>query len=364
MSFSHKKVKQLIAMMNDVSETKIPALKPVIETFEIAMSERTLDFLLAVGIDEHSKEELQQIYQDTFGKQEYEEHFEDTWFEIMDCGFLIAGEKNYQNYMMTPIFPGWLELSTAGPLNEKRKAILNKWSEFWKLLKLINIAPVRYYTNLQIDKDLKEKPAWMSTYVASGKKVITLDQPLTSEQQVRPTGDIYRILEKHKDEIAVMNCICRVHKMLEGGKCDSNMPLDGCMNVGPLTEQLVANGISRKISFEEACDLLYEFEKKGAIHTLYHYHNDSNKDEFNICNCCNDCCLLYASPLKGYLSKVFVHSFYVPKMIDESRCIGCNLCGKKCATGATYYDKKKKNLSLIMMLVLVVVSVLYSVTLM
>ena len=31
-------------------------------------------------------------------------------------------------------------------------------------------------------------------------------------------------------------------------------------------------------------------------------------------------------------------------MIDESRCVGCNKCGKKCPTQATYYDKENKKL--------------------
>ena len=104
------------------------------------------------------------------------------------------------------------------------------------------------------------------------------------------------------------------------------------------------NGISRRLTYEEACNLIEDFEKKGCIHTLFHYGSSTDKEAINICNCCNDCCLLYSSYQKGYISKVFVKSFYSPQMIDESRCTGCNKCGKYCATGATYYDKEAKKL--------------------
>ncbi len=344
MALSAEKVRRLIGLMNEVSETKIPAMKPVVECFELAMGEKTLDYLLEVGTGEHTLSQLQEIYIHAFSKKDYDSHWEEVWSEIMTMSFLIPGEQDHSKYLLAPIFPGWIELSTSGPVNEKNKAILNKWTEFWRLLKLINIAPVRYYMNRQAEKEEKEKPARFSTYLSQGTRTIHLDEPLTSEQQVRPAGDVYQLLKNHKDEIAIMNCICRLHKEMEGKECDFDLPLEGCMNVGPLSKQLVENGISRKLSYEEACDLLEQFAKKGAIHTIYHYQNDANREEFNICNCCNDCCLLYSSPLDGYLSKVFVRSFYAPEMIDESRCVGCNLCGRSCATGATYYDKKAKKL--------------------
>lgn len=345
MGLPEKKVKELIGMMNSISGITIPAVKPIIECFELGMDEKTLDYLLRVGVEEHSVQELREIYIDLYGKEDFEKNWDAFWHEIYEMSFLMPGEKDSTNFQMSTIFPGWIELSVSGPLNEKRKAIINKFMEFWSLLKKLNIAPVRMLANMRSEKKLDNQAPYMSTYLSTGSKEISLNQPLTSEQQVRIAGDVYQLLAKHKDDIAVMNCICRTHKQISGGgSCKHDLPLEGCINIGPLSRQLVDNGISRKLTFEEACSLVEEFEKKGCIHTTFHYGSDSDKEAINICNCCNDCCLLYGSYQQGYISEVFVKSFYSPKMIDESRCVGCNKCGDHCATGATYYDKGQKKL--------------------
>lgn len=345
MKLNEKKVKKLIGMMNSLTEVKIPPMKPIIECFEIGMDEKMLDFLLAAGTEEHTIDELQGIYINAFGMDDYNKNWERVWHDIYEMSFLVPGEVDSKKFLLATIFPGWIELSVSGPFNEKRKQIIAKFMDFWTLLKKLNIAPIRYITNIQGEKEKETKTPHMSTYLSPGKKTVTLNQPLTSEQQVRTAGDVYELLASHKDEIAIMNCICRTYKQMSGGgDCEHGLPIEGCMNIGPLSKQLVANGISRKLTFEEACDILEEFERKGAIHTTFHYGSDADKEAINICNCCNDCCLLYGGYNQGYLSKVFIKSFYSPKMIDESRCVGCNLCGKNCATGATYYDKEKKKL--------------------
>ena len=345
MKLPEKKVKKLIGMMNSITQVKIPPMKPILEIFDMAMDEKMLDYLLRVGVEEHTMKELKKLYVRMYGKEDYEKNWASFWKELYEMSFLLPGEKDSSRFMLATIFPGWIELSVSGQLNEKRAAIIEKFMDFWDLLRKVNIAPVRMLTDAIGMKEKKTQTPRMSTFVSTGSREVSLNRPLTSEHQVRIAGDIYELLAKHKDNLSVMNCICRTHKMLSGeGECDFGLPLEGCLNIGPLSRQLVDNGISRKLTYEEACDLIEEFERKGCIHTLFHYGSDTDKEAINVCNCCNDCCLLYSSYQKGYLSKVFVKSFYSPAMIDESRCVGCNLCGKYCATGATYYDKKARKL--------------------
>lgn len=344
MQLPEKKVKDLIGLMNSMSSAAIPAQKPIIEMFNLAMDEKMLDYLLNIGTQYHTKKELKDIYHKMYGGND--EDWEIHWNEVITMSF-VHPKSNEERHMfgLSPIFPGWVEFYTSGPMDEKREAILSKFMEFWDILKKLNFGPIRLFTNYKGVKKVKDGvPPRVSAYVSKGKEIV-LNQPLESRQEIHPAGDIFRLLEKNKDEIAVMNCFCRSHKKISKGEdCDFGLPVEGCITLGALSQQVVDNGVARKLTFKEAVALLEEFEKKGCIHTAFHYHNDANYDEIVICNCCVDCCLLYSGYRQGGLSKIFARSYYKPEFIDESRCVGCNICAKYCPTEATYFDKDSKKL--------------------
>lgn len=341
MGLPEKKVKKLIANMNSTTEVKIPAMKPIIECFEMGMDEKMLDYLITLGTEKYTKEELIKVYKTMFGS---EEGWDEFWAEIYEMSFLVP-EPDGVHYIIASIFPGWIELSVSGPLNPKRKAILNKFMDFWQLLKTINIPPVRFITNIQGKKEAETKNPHMGTLISRGSKEVSLNQPLTSEHQVRVKGEVFQLLKAHENEIAVMNCFCRQYKEMNGnGSCEHGLPVEGCISLGAISRQLVDNGVAKHLTYDEACDLMEEFERKGCIHTTFHYGSDTDNEELVICNCCTDCCLLYGGYLDGYISKIFIKSYYSPKELDYGKCIGCNKCGKACPTGATFFDKKNKQL--------------------
>ena len=336
-----KKVKELIGMMNSMSNSSIPAQKPIIEMFNLAMDEKMLDYLLAMNTKQYTIDELKQLYIQMYGDNGWNEHLE----ELKLMSFIHPKNNEERHlYELSPIFPGWVEFYTSGPANEKRRAILEKFMEFWGILKKMNVFPMRQLNDLKSEKKLKDgKPPRFSIQVNT--KEVTLNQELSSRQEVYTKGDVLDILSKNKDEIAIGNCFCRSHKKYsEGSLCDLDIPTQSCIVLGALADQLIHNGVARKLSYEEAIELVEDFEKKGCIHTSYHYKNDVNYDEIVICNCCKDCCLMYRNTLEGGLSKLYTRSFYKTEVIDLSKCIGCNLCGKYCPTEATYYDSDNKEL--------------------
>lgn len=344
MHLPEKKVKELIDLMNSMSSAAIPAQKPIIEMFNLAMDEKMLDYLLTIGTKYHTKEQLEEIYHKLYAGSH--EDWEAYWKEIITMSFVHPKNNEERHlYGLSPIFPGWVEFYTSGPMNEKRAAILEKFMEFWGILKKLNFGPMRLLTNYKGEKKIKDGvPPRISTY-NSTSKIISINQPVEAQQAIHPAGDIYKLLEKNKDEIAVMNCFCRSHKKISGGNpCEYDLPVEGCITLGALSRQVVDNGVARHLPYEEAIALMQEFEEKGCIHTAYHYNNDANNDEIVICNCCVDCCLLYSGYREGGLSKIFARSFYKPEVIDESRCVGCNVCAKYCPTEATYYDQASKRL--------------------
>ena len=67
MALPEKKVKELIALMNSKSTASVPAAKPIIEMFGLAMDEKVLDYLLKSGQDVHTIPELEEIYHEMYG---------------------------------------------------------------------------------------------------------------------------------------------------------------------------------------------------------------------------------------------------------------------------------------------------------
>ena len=245
MSLPEKRVKELIALMNSKSTASIPAAKPIIEMVNLAMDEKTMEYLLKAGQEKHTVAELKAIYHEMYGGDDvrWQDYWENTI--LMYSFFHPYDEKDRDIYELSPIFPGWVEFTVGGPINEKRAAILNKFMEFWGILKKANIGPVRYLTNLKGDKKIERGDAPRIGNVINSGREITLNKLLETEQQVYISGDVHRILEKYKDEIAVINCFCRQYKFINTGEsCDFGLPVEGCIVVGALSKQLEENEIA------------------------------------------------------------------------------------------------------------------------
>lgn len=343
MSLPETKVKELIALMNSVSNGGIPPQPPILELFDLAMDEQTVDYLLAVGSEPKTVEQLHSIYIGLGG-----DNWPAFWERILRYSFLHPKNHTERHlYQITPIFPGWVEFFTAGPRTPEREAVLNKFLEFWNSLRAFNRSPMRQMLDGATQKDIANgvPPKMTTRTVLDEQRSIALNQPLQSVQEVLTAGDVYDILSKYPNEIAIANCFCRQYKKINtDADCGQGIPLESCMAIGVIAKHLVDNGTARYISYEEALQKMAQFEDHGCIHTTFHNHNDANDEAIAICNCCSDCCLLYNGYRTANISKIYIRSFYSPELIDESRCVGCDKCGKVCPTRATYYDKEAKKL--------------------
>ncbi len=331
------KIIRLGKYMNGNSKFSVPLVRCIQECFEIVMSEHEADLLLMVGSGAYTKEQLRQLW------QLEDAEFEETFRQILEKS-LLWERREPGTYELVPIFPGWIELYASGPVNESRKKLIAKFAEFEELLKQLNIPPVRAYMNRVNTGNMERENGRMSTVVSRGSKTVEINKPLTSEQTVYTEGEIYPMLEKHKGHISVMGCFCRLKEQLEGHSCDYGLPVEGCMSLGRLADQLVEAGIARRLEYDEAVQMIADFEKKGCIHTIYHYGVSSDEEEMTICNCCVDCCFLYSSYREGALSQLLMKVYFRPQLIDENQCVGCGRCGRYCPTGATGYDRENKKL--------------------
>jgi len=133
---------------------------------------------------------------------------------------------------------------------------------------------------------------------------------------VEPYENIGEILKAH-ESIAVIPCGCkRAH---QDRWCE--VPGESCITLGRTAEYNLSRGLGRKITYEEAMQILEKFDEYPAVNTTV------NQKEVNqlICNCHYCCC----SVVKGGAKSRFAAE------VDPEKCRGCGLCiNKRCQYGA------------------------------
>jgi NAD-dependent dihydropyrimidine dehydrogenase PreA subunit len=126
--------------------------------------------------------------------------------------------------------------------------------------------------------------------------------------------------------LAVTKCTCR----LIAHKCDR--PLERCIQVNNAASYAMARGTGRKITPQEAMDILRASEEEGLIHVTMNRHH---VDHF-ICNCCPCCCQTMPVLIKGGVRVVDPSRFKAE--IDKDLCTGCGNCHHRCYFGAIFWD--------------------------
>ena len=151
--------------------------------------------------------------------------------------------------------------------------------------------------------------------------------PQLSADDVRPEEDI-RELIRGADSVAVVPCTCR--RSIRG--CDA--PVDVCMQFNRGADYSVDRGAGRRLSAEEAIAIAEEAEEAGLIHTW-----PFPPSFFEICNCCRDCCDIFAAGLHyGTIDKILEKSRFRAE-IDQDLCTGCQDCVERCFFGAIEMQK-------------------------
>ena len=189
------------------------------------------------------------------------------------------------------------------------------------------------------------------------KSLVTVKQEvsLTNLETIIPYKHARDIILKNPDHIAVIDCSCRSTKE---NPCK---PVDVCIAVGEPYASFVLEhktNNARKISQEEAVEIIEAEDDRGHIHTAW--FKDAMGDRFYaICNCCKCCCAAmrafrWGVPIiapSGYVSEIGEDcngcgqcidfcQFEALTLKDEraeviyDKCMGCGVCETKCPMDA------------------------------
>lgn len=151
-------------------------------------------------------------------------------------------------------------------------------------------------------------------------RIVPVGEAVDARQQVLAYEDVRQMVEA-ADVVAVTNCTCR----LIAHKCDR--PVEICLQLGKAGSYAIERGTGRRIDKEEALRLLREAEEAGLIHTTMNKAADTHF----ICNCCEDCCMIFPMLINRKLCMCDPSRFVARVSTD---CTGCGDCLERCYFGA------------------------------
>ncbi len=134
---------------------------------------------------------------------------------------------------------------------------------------------------------------------------------------------------------SVSDCSCRTSREAMGEGC-GHLKEDMCIQLGHAAEYYIRTGRGRKITREEAFDIIKRAEENGLMHQIP--NTDGPGKTHAICNCCG--CSCYATRIAGlFNNNDMVRSNYVSK-VDKEKCVACGECVSVCPVNALKLGQK------------------------
>ncbi|MFX1353353.1 MAG: 4Fe-4S dicluster domain-containing protein [Promethearchaeota archaeon] len=236
--------------------------------------------------------------------------------------FKVGRSAKRAKYMIWPTVIGIFEFVFSNPKiysDEK----LNRLAKLFDNYLNRYIIPTANASNYPFARVLPSK---------TSEKVIEIDEDLgIVSQKILAFEEVEELISQHIS-FSVMPCSCRVKASHMG--YTPQTPIEVCMTFDMAAEFFIENGMGRRLSKEEALELLIKCERHGLVHCTL----NAQQPDF-ICNCDKEHCGILKSITK-------FHRFGLPisnafsnfrAAIDESiECKECYRCVDLCPTHALF----------------------------
>jgi electron transport complex protein RnfB len=177
--------------------------------------------------------------------------------------------------------------------------------------------------------------AFLSTKLPQ-MRTIPIAKSIQLQHSVGTFDEVASLLKNARGPFVAMECICRKKKAMEGEPCRKTRRKEVCLAIGAVAESLPSSSTGRKISREEALELLKQNQKEGLV-----LQPSNTKTAEFICSCCGCCCGILR--LHKKLPKPLnFWSANFHAVVDKDRCKGCGSCEASCQVEAiTVFQKEK-----------------------
>jgi NAD-dependent dihydropyrimidine dehydrogenase PreA subunit/DNA-binding transcriptional ArsR family regulator len=165
--------------------------------------------------------------------------------------------------------------------------------------------------------------------VRQGMRVVPRWKSIKDIPGLLPYEDV-REIYKGREPIVVVPCACKV--VDRNRKCKDDVPVDSCVVVGKAAQYNLNRGTGKRITYDEALELLEKFDKLSLVHLV----GNSTTMPNMICNCHNCCCGVFyrTSKLKPQVNQIAMAKSRFIATVDPSKCRTCKKCVAMCPIGA------------------------------
>ncbi len=217
---------------------------------------------------------------------------------MADKGIIYSRDKNNETgYSLLPIVPGVFEFPYMAGKNVMTEKLGTLWTEY-------------HYDNQGYEFGSSPTPL---------TRVMPVEEPLLEKTEVMPYEVLSEMMAKNTT-FAVAECACR----LSAGDDACDKPNDVCLIFDKTADFLIQRKLAKKISLDEAMNVLKRSEEAGLVHMT-----NNSQDRLNlVCNCCPCCCTLLTGMTKIKSPHPFATGRWVAD-IDASSCSGCGICSSE-----------------------------------
>jgi Pyruvate/2-oxoacid:ferredoxin oxidoreductase delta subunit len=165
------------------------------------------------------------------------------------------------------------------------------------------------------------------------ERVITVEKTIRPGARVHIYDQISTYIDR-SDAISVSTCFCRHEARLITEDDHCGKPDGVCMQFGLGAQFVIERGLGRKVTKEEAKDILRIAEEAGLVHASRNIQEDLDF----ICNCCPCHCMILKTALSQPKPGLVLFSGFKPSF-DPERCTACETCIDRCPAKALVYGE-------------------------
>jgi len=233
--------------------------------------------------------------------------------------FTMKGEDGVTKYALTQFVPGVVEFQLMrGRDTPHDRKVARMTKEFFEG-EMRELMDELFKDPEMVKQMMPEAPA----------RIITVEHELPGETEIYSYEKLSHMLDK-EDSFAVAKCYCRHHKHLVDDPCKiDGIPEYSCLMCGETADYIVEREFGKRITKEEAQEILLATEKAGLMHNVGNYADRA----LFVCNCCGCCCEFLGSVKRSGSNAMLAFANFV-LAIDESSCSGCGDCIDRCQVDA------------------------------